>query len=274
VMHDSSTRPERMAAWLKATAERRSRRAFDGGAAMAQTLDTLAEACEGFRPFGDARVVLVAEPPVDPFIGVVGAYGKVTGAPHVLVVVARDHSRSAQAHAGYVGEAAILEATTLGLDTCWVGGFFNPKKAHLLAELGDGERITAISPVGYADIDLSGSERTMRSMAGAHKRKPLEETAPGASRWPGWARAAAECARIAPSALNRQPWRLRLEDHGLIIARDNVFESPRVTKTLDCGIAMLHAELGAFGEGVAGTWTDLEDGLDVARFTPDFEDAQ
>ncbi len=257
-----------MASWLAAASERRSRRAFDGTPALPQTIDALSETCEGFRPFGDARVVLVADPQVDPFKGVIGSYGKVTGAPHVLLVIAHGGSSAAQAHAGYVGEAAVLEATALGLGTCWIGGFFDPKKALRLTELGPGERIVAISPVGFPSRDLTGTERTMRSMAGSHKRKPIDEITPGTSEWPAWAKAAAECVRIAPSAVNRQPWRLRLDDGSLVIARDNKFETPKVTKALDCGIAMLHAELGALGERVAGTWATLDDRLDVARFVP------
>ena len=264
-------REHRMASWLRATAERRSRRVFDGAPALPQTIDTLAETCEGFRPFGDARVALVANPTVDAFTGVIGSYGKVTGAPHVLVVIVSQRSHAAQAHAGYVGEAAILEATGLGLDTCWIGGFYDSMKADRLTKLGSDERIVAISPVGFAIRDLTGTERTMRSMAGSHKRKRLDEIAKNANHWPEWARAAAECVRIAPSATNRQPWRLRLEEDSLVISRDNRFETPRVTKALDCGIAMLHAELGAFGAGVSGRWADADDKLDVARFTPQFE---
>ena len=34
----------------------------------------------------------------------------------------------------------------------------------------------------------------------------------------------------------------------------------------DCGIAMLHAELGARASGASGAWRDLSIGLDVARY--------
>jgi hypothetical protein len=50
-----------------------------------------------------------------------------------------------------------------------------------------------------------------------------------------------------------------------VIAKDNALETPKVTKRLDCGIAMLHAELGAVASGMRGSWTDLE-GADVARY--------
>jgi hypothetical protein len=106
----------------------------------------------------------------------------------------------------------------------------------------------------------------MRRMAGSHKRKCIEELAPSIDRtWPEWAVAAVETARLAPSAVNRQPWRFRLDDGRLIVAKDRGFETPKVTKRLDCGIAMLHLQLGALAEGIQGAWTDL-DGADVARF--------
>ena len=50
------------AAWLAAVARRTSRRAFDGQPADTVVLDTLDTACSGFRPFPDARVVLVRAP--------------------------------------------------------------------------------------------------------------------------------------------------------------------------------------------------------------------
>jgi len=37
-------------------------------------------------------------------------------------------------------------------------------------------------------------------------------------------------------------------------------DTPRVSKRLDCGIAMLHFELGAASLGVSGSWELLEDG--------------
>ena len=254
--------------WLAAVARRRSRRAYDGRAADTAKLDALEAVCEGFRPYPDARSVLVRAPGVDVFTGVIGSYGKVTNAPHVLLFIGVEDSEFCDQHVGYVGEAAILEATELGLDTCWVGGFFSPARTKKLARLGPGERVLAISPVGHAVGGLGMAERGMRRMAGSHRRRSVTELAPDADRggWPDWAVAAVETVRLAPSAVNRQPWRFRFDSGALVISRDNHMEFPRVTKRLDCGIAMLHAELGARASGVDGAWRDLSTGLDVARF--------
>lgn len=261
----SGRRRDTMKRWLEATKVRRSYRSFDAVPASAESLDSIAETCEGFRPFGDARVVLVPEPSIDVFTGIFGGYGRVTGAPHVLVVVTGATSSAAQAHAGYVGEAAVLEATAQGLQSCWIGGFFDPKRAARLVETEGSENVVAVIAIGHAG-DPSATDRTWRALAHSRTRKSLDEIAAGSQEWPGWALAAAECVRVAPSAMNRQPWRLRYKGGAIVISRDNILESPRVSKTLDCGIAMLHAELGAFGEDSTGRWSDLDRELDVARF--------
>jgi len=71
---------------------------------------------------------------------------------------------------------------------------------------------------------------------------------------------------VAPSAMHRQPWRFRLEDGALIVASSGV-QTPRLSLRLDCGIAMLHAELGARGAGCDGAWEALT-APDVARWVP------
>jgi len=109
----------------------------------------------------------------------------------------------------------------------------------------------------------------MSGMAGSANRKPVEVIAPdGTDGWPAWAIGALETARLAPSAVNRQPWRFRWDDDVLVVSVNNRLESPKVTKRLDCGIAMLHIEIAAQSYGVTGSWSDLPTGLDVARFVP------
>lgn len=255
---------------LAATAVRRSRRSFDERPVGAALLDDLETVCAGFRPHTDCRVLLVREPDVDVFRGIVGSYGKVVGAPHLLVMIADTDVPDAQQHIGYVGEACVLQATSLALDTCWVGGFFSRRKVGRLVELRAEDSVVAVSPVGHAIGGLSRNERLMRQMA-PHGRKPIEEIAVGLNgTWPTWAQSAVECARIAPSATNRQPWRFRMEDGCLVVSKTRG-EIPSVTKALDCGIAMLQAELGALKAGVTGRWRDLDEVLDVAVFEPDIE---
>jgi len=258
--------PELAPEWLAAVATRHSRRSFDGTPADTSALVAIEELCGRFRPYDDARVVLVTDPAVDIFKGIVGGYGKVTDAPHALLFIADPHAPFADQHLGYTGQAIVLEATAHGLATCWIGGFFDPRKAASLTDLAPGERVIAASPLGTAVPKATSTERTMSGMAGSQNRKPLEVIAPGGTAdWPAWAIGALETARLAPSAVNRQPWRFRWED-GLVVSVNGRLESPKVTKRLDCGIAMLHVEIAALSYGVTGTWHDLSSGLDVAQF--------
>lgn len=247
--------------WYEAIDRRISRRRFTDGPIPTDIAQQLGEFCAGFRPFSSARAVFVGNAPDGLFTGLIGSYGSVVGARSAALFVG---TQGSEMDVGYVGEAFILEATRLGLDTCWLAGAFSRKRAASLCELSPGERVPAIAAVGIAEEKQSFSERSTRSFVRASNRLSLGEIAPGASpgAWPDWAFAAIQAARMAPSGGNKQPWRFRLEDGALVLS---CAEHPYPTAKLDLGIAMLHAELGAEHAGVEGSWEKLE-GTDVARY--------
>jgi nitroreductase len=252
--------------WFSALATRRSRRAFDGQPLSTAEIAALEATAESFRPFADARVAVVRDAPDDLFSGIVGSYGKVTGARSALVFIADSSSPTAEEHCGYTGEGLVLEARALGLDTCWVSGSFFPKVACGLLELAKGEVVRAVSPVGRALVQPPLSERLLFRPQAPKFRRPLDEIAPGHATWPAWASEGLRAARIAPSAMNRQPWRFRYEN-GAVVVATRALDVPRARPRLDCGIAMLHFELGARSEGSDGAWVAL-DPPDVARWDP------
>lgn len=86
------------------------------------------------------------------------------------------------------------------------------------------------------------------------------------SEWPGWMQTALEAARLAPSTMNWQPWRFKVAAGHITLNVDNLDDSYHVAKRLDCGIAMLHLEVGARQAGVEGRWEFLEP-PGVARFS-------
>jgi Putative TM nitroreductase len=259
--------------WLDAVSVRHSRRAYDGVALGSSALDVLRFVCDELRPWPDARAELVAEPRVDVFRGLLGSYGKIHGAPSVLVFVASDPGDGpALRHLGYIGEGVVLEATALGLGTCWVSGFFDPVKARRLVTLAPGERVVAVSPVGHPVDQRTGTERVMEGVASSHDRKPLDEIAPRREEWPAWAQAAVAAARLAPSATNRQPWRFTYDGHDLLLCRNSRRDLPRTSKWLDLGIASMHIELAARSRGVPGSWVDAPattSGPELCRYRPE-----
>lgn len=254
-------------AWHEALWRRTSRRRFQARAIAPELLRPIERLCQEFRPFGSARAVLVARAPAGVFRGIMGSYGQVKDAPSCLLMVG---SEDGAAQVGYVGEAAVLEATSQGLGTCWVAGLFDEAGAADLVDLAPGERVFAVSPLGHPVARKTLEERFMSGVARSSRRKGIEEIAPGIETgdWPAWVVQGVEAARTAPSAVNRQPWRFRLREGGVVVSVDSLKDTHRIPKRLDCGIAMLHFELGAARAGVPGRWSFL-DPPQVAVFRPD-----
>jgi hypothetical protein len=107
----------------------------------------------------------------------------------------------------------------------------------------------------------------MTGFGWTHKRKPLTELVMGIEelKWPVGVKTALEAARVAPSAVNRQPWRFKVETNSITISVDNLKDTFNISKRLDCGIAMLHFEVASLYCGVQGKWEFLKP-PDVARF--------
>ncbi|MHC9540504.1 MAG: nitroreductase family protein [Vulcanimicrobiota bacterium] len=252
--------------WYESIKKRHSVRSYKETPIGQNVVEKLQAICSDFSMDG-VRVVLVSENVKDVFRGVIGPYGKVKGAPLYITVISDKSQPHVQEKSGYVGEGIILEATALGLGTCWVGGLFNPQAAAKHTALRPGEIIPAVISVGYQAEKISFDEKLLKSMAKSHTRKELSELVSGLApeKWPQWAATAFEAARIAPSALNRQPWRFVAEERCVTVKTDDGKDSDSHSKRLDCGIAMLHLEIGARREGAEGRWEYLE-APEVAKY--------
>lgn len=251
--------------WYRAVADRVSRRSYDPSMPGEEVLGRLERVCREFRPHPEARAALVREPVDKVAAGIIGSYGRVSGAPCYLAFIGRMDSGRVQECVGYTGEALVLEATSLGLSTCWVGGLFKPDVVSSRLELGENEKVICISPVGYPKARPSLTDRTFKALAGSARRKPLKELVEGGRVPEGEVKTAVEAARLSPSASNRQPWRFRVEDRSVTVLTDSDKKEWKLSRRLDCGIAMLHFELGARAAGLAGEWEFLE-APEVARY--------
>jgi nitroreductase len=254
--------------WHSALYHRTSRRSFRSDAPLtADETARLASAALAFRPFPEARVAFIPKPPDEVLRGIIGAYGRISGAPVYAAMIGRSEGPHVAERVGYTGQAFILEATALGLGTCWVSGLFKPGVVAGATRLEPGEKVFAITPVGRPVEGLTAKDRLFKAMARSSRRKPLSETASGTAPLP-WQQQALEAARLAPSAANRQPWRFETDPRAIVVSVAGGIDAGRYPKRLDCGIAMLHLELGARAAGAAGAWTPLAS-PGVARYEVD-----
>lgn len=208
-----------------------------------------------------------------------GTYGFIKGAAGFIVGAVEPGSKDMEDY-GYRLEQAVLVATDLGLGTCWLGGSFT--KSSFARKIGAtrSEVVPAVVAVGYA---TEGSRNTrIRQRAGSDRRLPREQLF-----WEGklgepidFSRAAGytdvlESVRWAPSASNKQPWRLirsgeawhfylqRSKGYGKGSA---VFSLLRLAdlQRVDMGIAMCHFEPAARERGLAGRWVVEQPALDTS----------
>ena len=190
--------------WYHTIEKRRSRRRFDLKPLETEDLSQMASVCAAFRPFRNARSVVVTESPDKVFKGAIGPYGKIKGAPAFIAFIGNMDSPNVWEQVGYTGEGITLEAEALNLATCWVAGFFRPKVVASLTEIGKRERVLTVTPIGYAAKRHSLEESVMTGFGLTHRRRPLSGLVSGLqeSEWPRWVQLALEAARLAPSAVN------------------------------------------------------------------------
>ena len=214
--------PAQRARYLSAVSRRRSVRAYSDVPDLSQLSALNYAAARVCLP--GVRIVL-GEAPTALLFRKLPLFPTVTGTNRYAAIIVNESVPHAALHAGISGEAFILEATALNVSTCWVAFF---KRGGVAIPLEPGEKVAAVTPLGVA-----GEPET------PIKRKKLTEicsTDPAA--WPLWAYNAAECVRVAPSAMNRQPWRLSFAGRTLLLSNAGMATS------LDMGIALLHLSLG------------------------------
>jgi len=249
--------------WFDAIHRRISSRRFDGVPVEPALLDRLDDTCRRLAAAGvQARPVLVREAPPEVFTGLVGSYGRIESSPSAIAFVGMEKPTC---DVGYIGEAIVLDAAAAGLDTCWLAAAFDAERTGALVDLGEHERVHAITALGTAVTKIGAAERLTRATLRARSRLPLDKTAPGHEVWPTWAQDAAAAVRLAPTGANRQPCRMRMEDGSFVIT---TVPKAYWTAPLDLGIAMLHAEVGAAHAGVRGEWrVDTDEARFVAQVT-------
>ncbi len=172
----------------------------------------------------------------------VGTYGLFKGSRNYFALVYKDIDRLSAVNAGMVGEAAVLAMTRLGIGTCWLGGTYSKGTVTDMVKPDADERIAAIIAFGLPAEHESLKSKMMSRIAGSRKRKHFDELFETAAETPY--KDALELMRLAPSAMNGQPWRAFANSNDI----DFYSTGTDGLKLLDMGIGLYHFSLEA-GQG-------------------------
>lgn len=168
-------------------------------------------------------------------------YGMFSGVQSYLALVGKTSDVNLKEKCGYYGELLVLEATMLGLGTCWVGGTFNRKGCSCTVH--DDETLLLVITIGNVPEKKSLKENVIYK-AVHHHTKSIEELYLSDSQVPDWFIKGIKAVQKAPSAINRQPVHFKYIA-GVVTAEVANTES---SLPIDLGIAKSHFEIGAGGK--------------------------
>jgi nitroreductase len=213
-------------------------------------------------PFGAVcRIEVVSSPATGEPVKL-GTYGAISGATDFLALIITGDSPLAEVGAAYIFEQLVLFCTRLGLGTCWLGGFFSRDGFAKRLKLNPGERLRIASPVGYAADKHHLSILSIFVGTKPKPRKPFETNffyrefgTPLTPERAGEYFTPLEMVRMAPSANNKQSWRV-VRGEGVF----HFYSSPSFGfDNIDLGIALCHFEQTCISEGIAGHFEVLRD---------------
>ena len=257
---------------LDVIAERRSVRTFDGTPLRAEDAQKILDfAAQAENPYGipiEWRLLETAKTGLSSPV--------IVGANHFLAGKLRRVPFAAEAF-GYSFERIVLFAASIGVGTTWIAGTMDRAAFEQAAEVADGEVMPCVSPLGYPAKKMSLRESLMRKGVKADSRLPFSALFfsgsfenPLSAEDAGRLQNVLEAVRLAPSAVNKQPWRA-------VVCGEKVHFYEKKSKALaenawdiqkvDLGIALCHFALAAKACGIPAAFEVQDPGLDCAADT-------
>ncbi len=177
------------------------------------------------------------------FDGITKSYGMFKGVRSLIILKGPISDIHLKEKCGYFGELLVLEATKLGLGTCWVAGTFDKKNP--LFKCGEDEQLICVITIGYSPSESTFGEKVIRKLS-HRKSKASHEfytlLDPNQT-VPNWFLEGINAVMLAPSAINSQPVYFE-------VVSDKISAHTadrKATDLVDLGIAKLHFELVAKG---------------------------
>ena len=210
-----------------------------------------------------------------------GTYGFIKDPAGFVIGVIQDQPRALEDF-GYQMEMIVLRAVDLGIGSCWLGGTYTKSRFAKLVNPEDGETIPSVISIGYPADQQAWLDRISRIYAGADRRLPWQDLFFSGSFEEILSPVEAdiyseplELVRLAPSASNKQPWRVLRQGNlwHFYLQRTKNYPSPLFDflleladlQRIDMGIAMAHFELSAIEVGQSGKWVINDPDLSGAK---------
>lgn len=263
---------------IKELVQRRtSIRTYDDRAISEETLNKLNEfikELEGpFKPKVRFKIINVKE---EINGGKLGTYGVIKGASTYIGAAVEVGPMNLE-ELGYEMERLILYATDLELGTCWIAGTFKKSEFSKSMDLKENEVFAVISPIGYKADRKSIIEKLIKFQGRSGGRKDWSElfklnnfTTPiPINEELEKIEEALENVRLAPSAVNKQPWRIIKDNNKFHFYKEEKYsnhskETGVDNHRIDMGIAMCHFDLTCKEHGIKGKFIDNNPELSYA----------
>lgn len=240
---------------------RYSMRTFSSQEVNEETIKKLQDFWDGIsNPFGaDVRIQFIKKNTSSEGEKL-GTYGIIKNAP-LYIGVAVKKSEQALIGLGYQFEKLVLYATSLGLGTCWLGGTFNKSSFSKIMKTSQDEIFPIISPVGYGSGKKRLFEKIMRANLKADNRLSWDNlffmndsSTPLSIDAAGEYKNSLELLRKAPSAVNKQPWRVIFHGNSFHFFEKQTIKAGEETdiQKIDLGIGICHFHMGTEEKNLKG----------------------
>ncbi len=238
--------------------ERKSIRTYEDTAISSNHMEVLKEELTKLgSPFGKQVKYALLE--TDSEESSLGTYGVIKGTVNYIGASIMDEPYSLES-LGYELEKLMLFLTSLNIGTCWLGGTFKRSDFKKAMDIEEGELFPVITPVGYPKEKRTIADKIVRFMAKGNQRKPYSELffrgdfdTPLEKSSLAIFGEALEMVRLAPSASNKQPWRVLYLDgnfHFYLQETPGYSKSfPYNIQKIDLGIAACHFDLACQDQG-------------------------
>lgn len=221
---------------LEAIKARHSVRSYDDRQIEDDKLDVLVESIAYANHHGDLNLQLRVDEPAA-FDGIMARYGQFRGVRNYIACIGRK-SPDLDGRIGYFGEKVVLDAQSIGLNTCWVGLTYS--KSKMGAKVLSGESCACVIALGYGTDQGKGHRvKDLETLCRVNGRK-VERI----GNLPDWFKSGLQAAQLAPTALNQQKFCFDLHstDEGHIV---KPMTSRGPYAQMDLGIACRHFSIGA-----------------------------